>query len=289
MTSEITILHEKLEHLKQWFKENPKLPTEINTTLLRRFLKCMNGDIEDTKQLLELNYQLRNKNEHLFINRDPYDEMTQKSFQTVDMVPLPGVTPENYKILCFRLTEKDVKAQNSIEECKAFFLVADVRFIYSDVEEDFANDAEVEEMESLASGEIHIVDIGNYSLRHMASMSLMTMRTYMNFLQHAYPVRLKAMHIINCPTYLNRMVAITRPFIHEDVFKMIHFHTDGIESLYEHVPRDMLPSEYGGKAESLSVIKSKWWNILTKKRDYLVDPNQWVVAKSETKSGWLWW
>lgn len=104
-------------------------------------------------------------------------------------------------------------------------MLADVRFIYSDVEEDFANVAEVEDMESLSSGEIHIVDIGNYSLRHMASMSLITMRTYMNFLQHAYPVRMKAMHVINCPTFLNRMVAITRPFIHEDVFKMVSIHT----------------------------------------------------------------
>ncbi|KAM7348551.1 alpha-tocopherol transfer protein-like [Cochliomyia hominivorax] len=289
MASDKIILNEKLEHLKQWFKENPKLPAEINPTLLKRFLKCMNYDIEDTKQLMELNYQLRNKNPHIFLNRDPNNELTHKSFQTVDMVPLPGLTSDNYKILCFRLTEKDVKMQNSIEESKAFFLMTDVRFIYSDLEENFNDDSEIDDMETLANGEIHIVDIGNYTLRHMASMSLMTMRTYMNFLQHAYPVRLKAMHVINCPTFLNRMVAITRPFIHEDVFKMIHFHTNGIESLYEHVPRDMLPLEYGGKAESLSVIKTKWWNVMLKNRDYLVDSNQWIIAKSETKSGWLWW
>ena len=46
----------------------------------------------------------------------------------------------------------------------------------------------------------------------------------------------------------------------------MHFHTDGLESLYDHVPRDMLPSEYGGKAGSLSEIKIKWRNVLQKKR-----------------------
>lgn len=88
----------------------------------------------------------------------------------------------------------------------------------------------------------------------------------------------------------------------------MHFHTNGIESLYEHVPRDMLPTEYGGKAESLSVIKRKWYTILDKKRyfidiivqticihflyrfrEYLMDPDHWVIPKSEIKSSWLWW
>ncbi|TMW49155.1 hypothetical protein DOY81_005745 [Sarcophaga bullata] len=286
--TENEILCEKLEHLKQWFKENHKLPKEINLTLLRRFLKCVNGDLEETKKLLELNYQLRNKSPHLFINRDPNDELTRKAFEAVDMLPLPGVTEDNYKILCFRLVEKDVKMQNTIEGCKAFFLMNDARLIFSDLDDGLQTEEEVEDMDLLASGEIHILDIANYTLRHIASMSLTTMRTYNHFLVHAYPVRLKALHVINCPTSLNRMMAIMRPFIPDEVFKMIHFHTDGIESLYDHVPREMLPSEYGGRAGSLSEIKIKWRNVLQKKRDYLIDPEHWKLAESETKSGWFW-
>lgn len=163
--------------------------------------------------------------------------------------------------------------------------MTDVRLAFSDLDDDFRTEEEVTDMNALASGEIHIIDIGNYTLRHIASMSLSTMRVYMNFLQNAYPVRLKAMHIINCPTSLNHMMAITRPFIHEEVYKMvsvsnfedielifkgfqlqIHFHTEGIERLYEHVPRDMLPTEYGGKAGSLSEIKTKIQNVFDKKR-----------------------
>ena len=52
-------------------------------TLLRRFLKCVNFDLEETKKLLELNYQLRNKSPHLFINQDPNDELTKQAFETV--------------------------------------------------------------------------------------------------------------------------------------------------------------------------------------------------------------
>lgn len=108
-------------------------------------------------------------------------------------------------------------------------MMTDVRFAFNDITENYdktdtdesATDDNEDDLSSLANGEIHIVDIANYTLRHIASMSLMVMRTYMNYLQEAYPVRLKAMHIINCPTHLNRMVAITRPFIREEVFKMV--------------------------------------------------------------------
>lgn len=33
------------------------------------------------------------------------------------MVPLPGVTEDNYKILCFRLNEKDVKMVGKKKKC----------------------------------------------------------------------------------------------------------------------------------------------------------------------------
>lgn len=99
--------------------------------------------------------------------------------------------------------------------------MTDARLTFSDLDDDLQTEEEVKDMDLLASGEIHILDIANYTLRHIASMSLTTMRTYNNFLLHAYPVRLKALHIINCPTSLNRMVAIMRPFIPDEVFKMV--------------------------------------------------------------------
>ncbi|XP_075157167.1 alpha-tocopherol transfer protein-like [Haematobia irritans] len=303
MGSELSV-KEKLKALKIWFRENPNLPEEIDTTYLKRFLKCMGGDVEETKKLLEHNYLLRSKSPHIFSERDPCDEATKKSYFDVQMVPLPGLTIDNYKVLCFRLVNKDARTQNSIEESKCFFMMTDARFTYNDHQRNYDNissngngnndaddgyDDDDDDMATLANGEIHIVDIANYTLRHLASMSLMVMRTYMNYLQEAYPVRLKTMHIINCPTQLHRMVAITRPFIREDVFNLIHFHTDGFETLYEHVPRDMLPVDYGGTARSLADITAQWWEIVKKNRAYLMDPKFWKVDKPETRNRWTLW
>uniref|UniRef100_A0A0A1WIT5 Clavesin-2 n=1 Tax=Zeugodacus cucurbitae TaxID=28588 RepID=A0A0A1WIT5_ZEUCU len=160
-----------------------------------------------------------------------------------EMIPLPGLTPEGYKLLLFKLSDNDPKKMNSIIECKAFFMLADCRYSELDVEEPQTqqtekpiNDSQSEETsdieteslqdEFISNGEIQICDIGDYTLSHMARISFTALRMYMNFLQEAYPVRLRAMHIINCPPFLNKMVSIVKPFIHEDVYKMVTIPND---------------------------------------------------------------
>ncbi|XP_053951152.1 alpha-tocopherol transfer protein-like [Anastrepha ludens] len=305
-------LNEKLDELEQWFKENPNLPEEIDRVLLRRFFKCMYFNMEDTKKLIELNFSLRNKNPQLFLDRDPEEDAVKAVREATDMIPLPGLTPEGYKILFYRLADSDPKKLNSKGECKTAFLLADCRFADLDLEEQppqtnakesnedtrLASATEKETLDSLendalednfiSNGEVQICDISGYTLSHLTRISYPTLRMYMNFLQEAYPVRLRAMHIINCPSFLNSMIAIVKPFINDHVYNMIQFHTEGLDSLYEKVPRDLLPNEYGGKAGPIAELKQKWAEELKTKRDYLMDPKQWKIAQTQNARRWYW-
>lgn len=139
--------------------------------------------------------------------------------------------------------------------------------------------------DDIAEGDVQIVDINGYTMRHLAYVSIFVLRVYMKFVQEAYPSRLRAIHIINCPSFLDRMMAMMKPFIREEVFEMvichsaslchllyalylqlqIKYHTEGMDSLYELVPRDMLPVEYGGKAGTIAEIKAHWMRVLKEK------------------------
>lgn len=46
-----------------------------------RFLKCMAYDVKKTQALVELNYTMRNKHPHLFMDRNIEDEMTAKGLK----------------------------------------------------------------------------------------------------------------------------------------------------------------------------------------------------------------
>ncbi|XP_030244448.1 alpha-tocopherol transfer protein [Drosophila navojoa] len=281
----------KLKELLQWFENTSTLPEKIEPIVMLRFLKCMDYDIDATKDLIQLNYNLRNKNPNLFIDRNMDQEMTAKCLNVSDLLILPGVTPERHKLLLFRMTDFDPRTRNSVEETKIFFMMADARFTEPDVErtsdDSAANTGLGITDADLADGDVQIVDMSGYTMRHIAYVSIFVLRVYMKFLQEAYPSRLRAMHIINCPSILDKMMSLFKPFIREDVFQMINYHTEGMESLYELVPKDMLPVEYGGKAGTVAEIKQKWMQIMRDKSAYLSDDRYWRVT-SETKSRWSW-
>ncbi|KAH8287669.1 hypothetical protein KR054_011340 [Drosophila jambulina] len=276
----------QLAEMMAWFEGNPNLPEKIEPIVMLRFLKCMAYDVKKTQALVELNYSMRNKHPHLFMDRNMSDEMTAKGLRVSDCLVLPGLTPEGNKLLFFRMADQDPSTRNSVEESKIFFMLSDARFTRPDVEVDPGKEYVLNEAD-IASGDVQIVDIEGYTLRHLAYISIFVLRVYMKFLQEAYPCRLKAMHVINCPSFLDKLVSMMSPFLREEVRNMIKYHTEGLESLYEEVPRDMLPEEYGGKAGTMEQLKARSIESIREKSAYLSDERYWKV-KSQSKSRWSW-
>jgi len=258
--------------LEEWIKTQPHLPQIIEKSLLKRFLYSMFGDLEGAKRLIEMNYTLRNKYPQIFLNRDSTDAEAQQLLQVCDLLPLPGLTPEKNKLLFYRLIDYDADKFNFTASIKVFFMVADCRFT---VDEDEA---------SMADGEVPIFDMAGYSLRHLTKTVFSSLRIYMKFVQEAHPVRLRQIHVLNCPTYLDKVLTVVKPFIKSEVFKLIHFHLPNSDTPYKYFPRAMLPEEYGGEAGKMSVLKEEWMQILREKRDYLMDSKYWKMDKTKKPS-----
>lgn len=104
-------------------------------------------------------------------------------------------------------------------------MMADARFTEPDVERTADGTTENAGLgitdADLADGDVQIVDMNGYTMRHIAYVSIFVLRVYMKFLQEAYPSRLRAMHIINCPSILDKMMSLFKPFIREDVYQMV--------------------------------------------------------------------
>lgn len=120
---------------------------------------------------------------------------------------------------------------------KAFFLGGDLRLVTTD--------------EVWSDGEIPIFDMNNVTLRHLTKVVFRTLGLFMKYSQEAHPVVVKQIHIVNCGSMLNRVMLLVKPFLKAENAEKIQTHLPNSKTLFNYVPKDILPKEYGGTGGSI--------------------------------------
>lgn len=181
--------------------------------------------------------------------------------------PLPFYTKQNHKVTIFRLADDDPNNYDVVDTFKLFFMMSDVRYITSDAV-------------GLTEGEIGIMDFAGFSFRHFfkAAANLSAVRAYLKYVQEAVPFRIHQNHFVNCSPILTKIIALIRPFVKKELFDVMHFHTAGYDSLYEHVPRGILPTLYGGEAGNIDDIFKEWRKVVESHQAYLNDELNWKLS-----------
>ncbi|KAJ0175100.1 hypothetical protein K1T71_009241 [Dendrolimus kikuchii] len=252
--------------ISNWLNKQPHLPHEVDEIMLRRFLVSCNYSLERAKRTIDLFFTIRSTAPELFCKRDPWAPEIRRVFEITDLLPLPNKNKENYKVFIYRLNNPDMDLFNFVDAVKTFFMLADTRLT---------------EDEDIASGEIPIFDSANVSLKFISKINLSVLRKYMLYTQEAMPIRLKQVHIINAPSYIGKLHAICKPFLKTEVAKLIKFHEPDSDSLYKDIPRDLLPTEYGGKAGNIDQIKREWIKRIEARRDwFLSNDTRWAVNEA---------
>lgn len=67
-----------------------------------------------------------------------------------------------------------------------------------------------------------------------------------------------------------------KPFLKKEVIESMKIHST-LESLYEYVPQDILPKEYGGSEFSLSELTPLVKPWLEEKREYILNDDNWKI------------
>lgn len=222
--------------------------------LLLRFLKVCEFDAVKAQKLMMLYFEVRNNHPDIFLNRDVLSEEHQKASKVIQLVPMRKGTSKRQNITIFRMADSNPSAYDPIEIARFTLAELDARFVMCEGSE-------------LSNGEIGICDLKGYSFRHMlkAIRCLPTLTGYMKYTQEALPSDLIQNHFINCSGVIHRLLSIMKPFMKKEVIDTIKMH-ENIETLYDYIPRELLPDEYGGTAGNLSDLREEWEKKLLTKR-----------------------
>ena len=137
-------------------------------------------------------------------------------------------------------------------------------------------------------GLVVILDMAGLSFGHARFLSAHLSKRTVEVIQEAFPMRFKAFHILHEPFYMDAILAVLKPFLKEKIRKrvrktliiylwialifdflpQIHLHGRNLDSLHRFIPRDVLPSQYGGTRGAFD--NSSWRREIYNDMEYFV-------------------
>lgn len=110
-----------------------------------------------------------------------------------------------------------------------------------------------------SEGHVFVIDMQNIVFGHLARLNLMIMKKFFMYLQEGLPVRLKGFYFINAVPFMDKVMMLIKPFMKKELLQMLYIYpeNDDMSGFYKFVPKDCLPADLGGKAESCNKLLRK--------------------------------
>ncbi|XP_023706066.1 alpha-tocopherol transfer protein isoform X3 [Cryptotermes secundus] len=248
-------IKEDMIRFREWLSKQPHLPHHMEDARLERFLYGCKLSLERAKRVLDTYYMVRATAPEFFRDRDPLSVDMQLCFQSIHYVPLPVLTHLGYRPTLLRLADCDVNRFDVRVLATRIVMSLDARLL-----------------EERCLNNVMIIDLDGYTMGHYTKVSptQALVRKGLLCIQDAFPLRLAQVHLLNAPVFISNIMNLFRPFLKEKFFSKVFFHCSGYESLYEHVPRDALPREYGGKLDSIQELTERWNQKLVSLRPWFL-------------------
>ncbi|XP_006000548.1 alpha-tocopherol transfer protein-like [Latimeria chalumnae] len=272
----ITKAREELQEKPEWrlrdvqalrdmvFKEHPNLRTRLDDGFLLRFLRARKFDYDRALQLL-VNYHTSQKSwPEVFQNLKPsaIKHVLDIGFLTV----LPEPDPNGRYIICIRPGKWKPTEFPITENIRALYLTLE-QLIQSE--------------ETQVNGIVILADYGGVGLSQASHFGPFIARKVIGILQDGFPIRIKAVNIINEPRIFKGIFAVMKPFLKEKITNRIFLHGSDLSSLHRNIPRNILPEDFDGSAGMLDT--SSWIQTLMASEDNFMR----VFCQEQTLDGHL--
>ncbi|XP_047989736.1 alpha-tocopherol transfer protein-like [Leguminivora glycinivorella] len=214
-----------VKNIREWMMTQPHLPHEHITDLdiILAYHRC-DQNVQNTKKLIDLNFSLRNL--FSFYQNRKINKSLENALKTWLITPLKTRTKDGYTAIYCQILDTDP-----------------AKFVYSDVVRAFVMVMDLWQLEEgTAAGVVVILNMDRVLMGHLYKIDLTVAQHFFYFLQEAMFVRLKEFHIINAPSFVDRLLVMLKPFMKKELLQL-RVHTVGTQSLDEHFGCEELSKE----------------------------------------------
>ncbi|KAJ3643782.1 hypothetical protein Zmor_026470 [Zophobas morio] len=240
---------EDVELIKSWKQKQPHLPENTSDDFIARVLLRNKFRVERTKEKLDNYYTLRGYHDALV--RDFENIVPSKHFIT--HLPLPKLTPNYERVIIMKLINTDIEVYDMLELIKLDLAVTEVTMQYDG-----------------SIGVRYVIDFGGFTLRHLAKWNPLLLNKHVTLIEKAYSCRIMGFHCINVPDFATNILGLLKIVLRAKIYDKLKINSS-LESLYEVIPKECLPSEYGGSCSNIPSLLKKWDEVFQNHRNFFVE------------------
>ncbi|KAJ8916014.1 hypothetical protein NQ315_010882 [Exocentrus adspersus] len=251
-----------VKSLQDWAHLQPHLPkiTELQAVL---FLQSCYYSNEMAKTSIDNYFTVKTMCPDIFGNRNPDNSQLHTAVNIMVISVLPKQTPDEYSVIFIKLINSDPDLYNYPLQIRCFDMLTLLTL----------------HREGPKKGMIILVDMKGIVFGHLLKLSVVVMKKFFYYLQEAMPIRLKSLEFFNIVPFMDKILALMKPFMKKELLDSLYLHTT-MESLYSRVPKDLLPQDYGGSCESLGVLHEKFKALLRDNQEFFTFEDSQVVDES---------
>ncbi|KAK9500990.1 hypothetical protein O3M35_002133 [Rhynocoris fuscipes] len=238
---------EDIVMLNEWVKTQEQLPPISEAKLILFHHSCY-YEMEATKSCILVYYRMRKNTPEFFWNRDVTSPELKESCKVLYGACLPLRDPNGYYITYLALQDYDYSKFKLGDAVKLVFMAVDA----------------ILNCEGTSPGHIVLINIEGARLGHLTKFTPRLVKKLFEFIQEGIPIRLKAIHVINSFSIVDKFMILARPFIKKELLEILHFHYGGFEEVHKVLPKYCLPSDFGGELQSCAELHEKFVEWMAK-------------------------
>nr|XP_023019642.1 alpha-tocopherol transfer protein-like [Leptinotarsa decemlineata] len=237
------------------------LLSELQATM---FLQSCYYSNELAKYTIDYYFTVKTLCPEIFGNRNPRDPLIQQAINCVLITPLPKLTPQDELVIFIKMMDFNPDNYNFATQIKCFDMITLLHL----------------HKNGPPKGVLIIMDMKGVVFGHFLKIGVVVMKKFLYYLQEGMPIRLKSLQFFNIVPFMDKLLALMKPFMKKELFDSMVLHTD-LDSVYKYIPRDNLPQEYGGSCESLQILQEIYKAQINDNADFFKFQDSQVVNESK--------
>ncbi|KAM3959038.1 uncharacterized protein ACR2FA_006879 [Aphomia sociella] len=260
-------LKEDLQHVRDWLAKQPHIRARTDDQWLTVFLRGCKYSLERLKVKMDLYYTIHTAAPELFGIKHT-DALFDEIYNLGPLVVLPKPPgPDSPLIIIFRPGQYDPNKYSMADVMSVSNIVQKVVLVDND--------------NASVAGFRCIMDLEGATMTHFLKMSPTEMKKGSVLSQDAMPIRMKGFHYLNTPPGFETVFNFVKGLLNEKNRSRLYVHNKNYDELYKTIPKECLPTEYGGKGGTIKEILDHWRAKVQEYDSWLKEDEKYGVDESK--------